>query len=144
MKKYIQELFSLKARYNRKKFLIKKITLVGFYLLILIALAIPYALIDVVNSIQIGPVPPLVGTILLGIKEILKLVAIFSIFIILMGSIFIDVKRLRDLNKSHWLIILGFVPVINLLFFIYIIFFKGTIGPNKYGPDPLEKIIPTN
>lgn len=60
MKKYIQELFSLKARYNRKKFLIKKITLVGFYLLILIALAIPYALIDVVNSIQIGPVPPLV------------------------------------------------------------------------------------
>ena len=48
------------------------------------------------------------------------------------------IRRLKDLDKSRWLLLLMFIPFVNVGFHIYLIFFKGTKGPNKYGPDPLE------
>jgi branched-chain amino acid transport system permease protein len=46
-------------------------------------------------------------------------------------------KRLRDQALSPWMMFLFFVPLINF-WFIFICFFRrGTIGPNKYGSDPL-------
>ena len=49
------------------------------------------------------------------------------------------VRRLHDLDKSPLWLVLCFIPVVNFFFSIYIGFFKGTDGPNKYGPDPLAK-----
>ena len=46
-------------------------------------------------------------------------------------------KRLRDLDKSPWLLILMFIPFINIGLLIYCGFFKGTQGANRFGPDPL-------
>lgn len=47
-------------------------------------------------------------------------------------------RRLHDLDKSGWWMLLLFVPLVNILFYIYILFFKGTEGPNQYGDDPLQ------
>ena len=46
------------------------------------------------------------------------------------------VKRLHDLDKSGWLILLMFVPIVNALFGLYMLFADGTVGPNQYGEDP--------
>ncbi|SHI58758.1 Uncharacterized membrane protein YhaH, DUF805 family [Anaerovibrio lipolyticus DSM 3074] len=46
-------------------------------------------------------------------------------------------KRCHDLDKTGWLAISTFIPVVNLLVGIYLLFFKGTEGPNQYGDDPL-------
>ena len=43
------------------------------------------------------------------------------------------VKRLHDLDKSGWLILLMFVPIVNALFGLYMLFADGTVGPNQYG-----------
>jgi uncharacterized membrane protein YhaH (DUF805 family) len=43
------------------------------------------------------------------------------------------IKRLHDLDKSGWLYLLGFVPIVNFFFAIYLIVWKGTDGVNKYG-----------
>lgn len=48
------------------------------------------------------------------------------------------IRRLHDLNRNGWLWLLIFVPFVNLLFLIYVFCFKGTVGPNEYGPDPLD------
>jgi len=55
------------------------------------------------------------------------------------ASIMMLARRLHDLDKSGWWMLLLFVPLVNILFYIYILFFKGTEGPNQYGEDPLQQ-----
>ncbi len=49
------------------------------------------------------------------------------------------VKRLHDLDKSGWLILLCLVPIVGWLFGLYMLFADGTVGPNQYGPDPKNR-----
>lgn len=49
-----------------------------------------------------------------------------------------SVRRLHDLNRSGWYLLLGFIPVINFVLVICLVFMKGTAGYNDYGPDPLS------
>ena len=53
-------------------------------------------------------------------------------------SFMLIIRRLHDLNRPTWWCIGVFVPLVNLVLGIYLLFFKGTDGPNDYGPDPLE------
>jgi len=48
------------------------------------------------------------------------------------------IRRLHDLNRPTWWCIGIIIPVINFFLALYVLFFKGTEGPNKFGPDPLE------
>lgn len=59
-------------------------------------------------------------------------------------DIMLRIRRFHDLGQSGWLVLLfmflGALPVVgifadiaNIIWFI----FRGTHGPNKYGPDPL-------
>lgn len=50
------------------------------------------------------------------------------------------VKRLHDLDKSGWLILLMFVPIVNALFGLYMLFADGTVGPNQYDEDPKNRM----
>ena len=50
------------------------------------------------------------------------------------------VKRLHDLDKSGWLILLMFVPVVNALFGLYMLFADGTVGTIQYGEDPKNRM----
>ena len=53
-------------------------------------------------------------------------------------SFMLIIRRLHDLNRPAWWCIGVFIPLVNLVLGIYLLFFKGTDGPNDYGPDPLE------
>jgi uncharacterized membrane protein YhaH (DUF805 family) len=48
-------------------------------------------------------------------------------------SFVIVIRRLHDLNKSGWLLLLLFIPLINFLMAIYILLASGTAGLNQYG-----------
>lgn len=48
-----------------------------------------------------------------------------------------EVRRLHDLDLSGWFMLIYTIPFVNIFFALYVGFFKGTDGPNKYGPDPL-------
>lgn len=52
------------------------------------------------------------------------------------SAIIYSIRRLNDLDKSGWFSLLWFIPLINLLFTIYLIFFSGSEGSNRYGPAP--------
>jgi uncharacterized membrane protein YhaH (DUF805 family) len=73
---------------------------------------------------------------------ILGLLGIFLLAIIV-PSIALFVRRLHDINQTGWIylaiVIVGLIPVIGLLGSIAQIVvgvIPGTVGENKYGPDP--------
>ena len=59
---------------------------------------------------------------------------LFTIAIII-PSFSVAVRRLHDLVKSGWWILLSFVPPLGFILFIYFMF-DGTHGENRFGPDP--------
>ncbi|MEN8281631.1 DUF805 domain-containing protein [Acinetobacter gerneri] len=79
----------------------------------------------------------------LGIFAIALFVLVVVIFMIF--SICISIRRIHDLNKSGWLWLLFLVPVVNVIFSIYLFVAKGTEGANNYGPlrptEQTEKIL---
>lgn len=50
----------------------------------------------------------------------------------------VQIRRWHDLNHSGWWVLINHIPIINLIAAAYLLFIKGTTGPNKYGDDPLE------
>ena len=55
-------------------------------------------------------------------------------------SIIVQIKRWHDRDKSGWWVLINFVPCIGGLWsLIECGFLRGTTGPNRFGPDPLEK-----
>lgn len=70
---------------------------------------------------------------------------LFSIVAFVLGifqlaaNIMMGVRRLHDLDKCGWWMLLLIVPLVNLFFCLYLLFFKGTEGPNEYGDDPLQQ-----
>jgi len=48
-----------------------------------------------------------------------------------------DVKRAHDRGHSGWFVLLGLVPILNVVVGIQLCFMRGEVGPNLYGPDPL-------
>ena len=59
----------------------------------------------------------------------------------LLSSVFLfyaTVKRLQDINQSGLKAFLMFIPLVKQLFFLYLLFPRGTDGDNAYGADPLS------
>jgi uncharacterized membrane protein YhaH (DUF805 family) len=50
----------------------------------------------------------------------------------------VSVRRLHDLDKSGWFLLLHFIPLIGSVILLIWFCMRGTVGPNRFGPDPLE------
>ena len=51
-------------------------------------------------------------------------------------AISVSVRRLHDVDKSGWWYWVGLVPLIGLIILFFYVQ-KGTVGANRFGPDPL-------
>ncbi len=59
---------------------------------------------------------------------------------LLWPSLAIRAKRWHDRDKSAWWILINLVPVVGAAWEVLELgFFPGTVGPNRYGPDPFER-----
>jgi uncharacterized membrane protein YhaH (DUF805 family) len=47
------------------------------------------------------------------------------------------VRRLHDIDKSGWWYWLVIIPLLGILILIFFAVQKGTVGANRFGPDPL-------
>lgn len=65
----------------------------------------------------------------------------FVNFVVGVGSLVLSViwiiKRVHDLDKSGWLALLMFIPLVNLIFVLFLIFAPGTQGGNRFGQPPV-------
>ena len=59
--------------------------------------------------------------------------------VLLLPSLAVQVRRLHDMNRSAWWLLLLVPPItiIGVLVLLIMSIFPGTPGPNRYGPDPL-------
>lgn len=55
---------------------------------------------------------------------------------ILIPSIAVAVRRLHDIDKSGWWILIGLVPLIGAIVLLVFYCTDGTRGPNRFGADP--------
>ena len=61
-----------------------------------------------------------------------------SVFLLSLISIIVQVKRWHDRDKSGWWVLINFVPVVGPLWaLVECGFLRGTLGDNRFGPDPL-------
>jgi len=48
-----------------------------------------------------------------------------------------SVKRCHDRDHSGWFLLVSLIPIVGPIWlFVELGFLRGTVGPNKYGPDP--------
>ena len=78
------------------------------------------------------------GAILGGVTALIVMLP-FMIFSMWVG-LAISAKRFHDLGSSAWWIFGFLIPFYNIWLAIKILFFRGTPGPNDYGPDPIDEI----
>lgn len=57
---------------------------------------------------------------------------------VLLPSIAVAVRRLHDVGKSGWFILIALVPLIGAIWLIVLYARDGEAGPNKYGANPKE------
>ncbi|MDR1613769.1 MAG: DUF805 domain-containing protein [Planctomycetota bacterium] len=55
---------------------------------------------------------------------------------VLVPSIAISVRRLHDIGKSGWWIIIALVPLVGVVILFVFSVMEGQKGQNQYGPDP--------
>ena len=57
---------------------------------------------------------------------------------LLLPSLSLAFRRLHDRDKSAWWLLLSFIPLIGgIILFVWMYCLRGTVGDNRFGPDPL-------
>ena len=95
-----------------------------------------FFLINFAISIGIGFIDGILGTtneIGMGYLGLL-----YSIAVILPG-IAVSIRRLHDIGKSGWMLLVAFIPFIGFIWLIILMVREGEEGENEYGPNPKEQ-----
>lgn len=62
---------------------------------------------------------------------------LYTLFVLIPG-IAVGVRRLHDVGKSGWMLLVGFIPIIGVIWLIILFATDGKPGANKWGPNPKE------
>ncbi len=83
---------------------------------------------NIIASIVLSAVDMAVGTmgILSGIYGLAMLIP----------SIAVGVRRMHDIDRSGWWLLIAFVPFIGVIVLLVFALLPGTAGDNRFGPDP--------
>lgn len=121
--------FSFSSRLNRKAYWLK-----GFVLMSLIGLGVQLFAALVGLLFGASGLSGMFG-VAIALVVILPLV-VFNFWV----GLALAVKRAHDLGHSGWWLLWFLVPIYNIWIGIKVAFFRGTPGPNDYGPDPIDPI----
>ncbi len=56
---------------------------------------------------------------------------------IFLPSLGVGIRRLHDVNKSGWMLLISLIPLIGWIWIIVLMATKGDEGENQYGPAPV-------
>jgi uncharacterized membrane protein YhaH (DUF805 family) len=75
--------------------------------------------------------------------ESYNLASAVASLILLYPSLAVQAKRWHDRDKSAWWLLINLIPIVGGLWaLIECGFLRGTTGPNRFGPDPLDSPTP--
>ena len=84
----------------------------------------------------------LINVIILIVLDVIALAAKFPELSLVYGlavllpSLAVSFRRLHDLGKSAWWLLIGIVPLVGAIVLIVLTATEGVRGDNAYGPDP--------
>lgn len=79
------------------------------------------------------------GPEVIGAMSSSLMVGMGFLYVVLIAfSIILGRRRIHDLNRSSWWLLLMIVPLLNFFLGVYLMVFKGTQGANNYGLAPIS------
>lgn len=108
-----------KGRSGRKEFWMFQLLPVGLFLFLV---AVGFAFGGGVGE----------GTAI-GLSIALVMLAVLALIV---PQLAVQVRRLHDQDRSGWLVAFNLVPYIGPIIVLILMLMEGTVGENKYGPDP--------
>ncbi len=60
---------------------------------------------------------------------------------VLIPGIAVAVRRLHDIGKSGWMILIAFIPFIGVIWLLVLLVTDGKPGSNEYGENPKEMTV---
>lgn len=118
-------LFSYKGRISRVHY--------WFTLLIISTLSTPLIIGVIASHIYKGFYFKL-ESLNISIIVVLSIILFFISWV----AIVTNIKRLHDLNKSGWHVLLQFIPIVGWFFTVYLGVKRGTEGKNEYGESTIK------
>ncbi|HLY54648.1 MAG TPA: DUF805 domain-containing protein [Stellaceae bacterium] len=91
-------------------------------------------IVDIAVSILSGILGAVLGNTGAMIGSLISIVFLLAIIV---PGIAVTVRRLHDLDRSGWWIFISLVPLIGPILLIIWYCTKGSLGPNRFGNDPL-------
>ena len=122
--KMLRNYFSFSGRLNRKPYICRSVAVTFFSVALAFLLFFAFAGFPPSRQYKHPEFVWIHVTLLL-------LIMVLTIWI----GFSLGVRRCHDVEKSGWWLLLGMVPYINIAWGLYLIFKRGTIGPNRYGED---------
>jgi uncharacterized membrane protein YhaH (DUF805 family) len=71
------------------------------------------------------------------LAEIFSLLSSLYALVTLIPSFAVGVRRMHDIGKSGWSLLLGFIPLVGWVIMLMFLIRKGDEGENEYGPSPV-------
>jgi len=93
-----------------------------------------FALISAIVSYGIAGI-----AIATGIEPLTYLSGAYSLVVLLPG-LGVSVRRLHDVGKSGWFLLIVLVPLIGAIWLLVLMCTDGEPGPNEYGPNPKNPV----
>ena len=59
---------------------------------------------------------------------------------VMLPAIGIGIRRLHDIGKSGWWLLISFIPIIGTIILLVFLATEGQTGKNQYGEDPRKTI----
>jgi uncharacterized membrane protein YhaH (DUF805 family) len=93
-----------------------------------------FVLFNIIVSIVLGWIDALLGT--RGSYAGAGLLSGIYGLAVIIPSLAVTVRRLHDIDRSGWWILIGLVPLIGVIVLLVFALQDGTPGDNRYGPNP--------
>lgn len=65
-------------------------------------------------------------------------VYLIYVFAVLLPGLGVSVRRLHDVGKSGWWLLIGLIPIIGAIWLLVLAVSDSKPGSNQYGPNPKE------
>lgn len=99
-----------------------------------LAMFLLFAVLRVVDGVLVAP---LIGFAVFAPNAGQPL-SMLAALLLVVPAISVGVRRLHDIGKSGWWVLVGLVPVLGTVILLYYYVQRGNEGPNQYGvPEPL-------
>lgn len=102
-----------------------------------------FTLINVLISVVLGIVDSAIGTTIAYNNGVVSfttfglLGGLYSLAV-LIPSLAVTVRRLHDIDRSGWWILIGLIPLVGAIVLLVFACLEGTRGPNRHGMDPKQ------